>query len=81
MQLLEALAALAIGAAALAVVLLAGLQRSGPVAVAALAAYTLCRQFVLGLRAEPRRWRYGRRANAAAAAVVLIASTALFLHG
>jgi phosphatidylglycerol---prolipoprotein diacylglyceryl transferase len=77
-QLLEALAALVIGLVVLAVVLLVGLPRSGPVAVAGLAAYTLSRQFILGLRAEvPQRWRHGRQVTAVAAAIVLIASVAL----
>jgi hypothetical protein len=61
----------------LGVVLLAGLGRSGPVAVAGLAAYTFVRQFIIGMRAEPRRWKYGRRVTAAAAAVALIASVVL----
>jgi hypothetical protein len=39
--------------AVLAVVPTAGLARSGPAAVAGLACYTLGRQFILGLRAEP----------------------------
>jgi len=56
-------------------VLLAGLARSGPVAVAGLAAYTLGRQFILPLRAEPpRRWRHGRQATTAAAVIALLAS-------
>jgi phosphatidylglycerol---prolipoprotein diacylglyceryl transferase len=77
-QLLEALAALVIGVGVLAVVLLAGLQRAGPAAVAGLAAYTLSRQFILGLRSEPPlRWRYGRQVTAVAAAATLIASVAL----
>jgi phosphatidylglycerol---prolipoprotein diacylglyceryl transferase len=77
-QLLEALAALVIGLAMLAVVLPVGLPRSGPVAVAGLAVYTLSRQFILGLRAEvPQRWRHGRQVTAVAAAIVLIASVAL----
>jgi len=80
-QLVEAVAALVIGLAVLAVVLTAGLQRSGPVAVAGLAAYTLSRQFALGLRSEPRRYRHGRRVVAAAAAIVLIASLALLARG
>jgi phosphatidylglycerol---prolipoprotein diacylglyceryl transferase len=79
-QLLEALAALVIGGSVLAVVLLLGLARSGPVAVAGLAAYTLSRQFILGLRAEPpRRWRYGRTVTIAV--VALIASVALLASG
>jgi phosphatidylglycerol---prolipoprotein diacylglyceryl transferase len=74
-QLLEALLALVIGLGVLSFVLLAGLARSGPVAVAGLAAYTLGRQFILPLRAEPpRRWRYGRPVTTAAAAVALLAS-------
>ncbi len=77
-QLIEALSALIIGVAVLCVVLLAGFERSGPMAVAALAAYTLVRQFVIGLRAEPRRWKYGRRVTAAAAAIALVASIAVF---
>jgi phosphatidylglycerol---prolipoprotein diacylglyceryl transferase len=81
-QLLEALASLIIGAGVLAAVLLAGLPRSGPVAVAGLAAYTLCRQFILVLRDEPPlRWRYGRQVTVAAAAAVLIASAVLFALG
>ena len=80
-QLLEALAALTIGAAVLAVVLLTGLPRSGPVALAGLAAYTLSRQFVLGLRAEPRQWRYGRPVTAGAAAIGLVASAVLLARG
>jgi phosphatidylglycerol:prolipoprotein diacylglycerol transferase len=77
-QLLEAWTALAVGSAALATVLVAGLARSGLVAVAGLAAYTLVRQLILGLRAEPRQWRYGRPVTAAAAAIALIASIVLF---
>jgi hypothetical protein len=49
-------------------------------ALAGLAAYTMCRQALLGLRAEPRRWRYGRRVNATVAAIVLIASVVLLVR-
>ncbi len=81
-QLLEALASLLIGGAVLAVVLADGLARSGPVAVAGLAAYTLARQFILSLRAEPpQRWRYGRQLTIAAAAVALIVSVVLLVRG
>ncbi len=80
-QLLEALTALVAGLVVLAVVLVAGPQRSAPAAAAGLAAYTLGRQFIIGLRAEPRQWRYGRRVAAAVAAVVLIASVALLARG
>jgi phosphatidylglycerol:prolipoprotein diacylglycerol transferase len=80
-QLLEALAALISGATVLVVVLVAGLPRSGPVAVVGLAAYTLCRQFILGLRAEPRVWRYGRPVTAAVAAIALIVGAILLARG
>jgi len=81
-QLLEALTSLVIGGAVLAVVVLDGLPRSGPVAVAGLAAYTLVRQFILSLRAEPpERWRYGRQLTIAAAAVALIVSVVLLARG
>jgi phosphatidylglycerol---prolipoprotein diacylglyceryl transferase len=81
-QLLEAVASLVIGAAVLAVVLLDGLARSGPVAVAGLAAYTLVRQFILSLRAEPPdRWRYGRQLTIAVAAIALIVSVVLLARG
>jgi len=81
-QLLEALVALVLGLGVLSFVLLAGLARSGPIAVASLAAYTLGRQFILPLRAEPpRRWRYGRQATIAAAVIALLASVVVaFLH-
>jgi phosphatidylglycerol---prolipoprotein diacylglyceryl transferase len=79
-QLLEALAALVSGVAVLAVVLAEGLARSGPVAVVGLAVYTLCRQFILGLRAEPRVWRYGRPVTGAIAALALILGVVLLVR-
>jgi phosphatidylglycerol---prolipoprotein diacylglyceryl transferase len=78
-QLLEALSALISGGVVLAVVLADGLARSGPVAVVGLAAYTLCRQFILGLRAEPRVWRYGRRVTGTIAALALITGIILLV--
>jgi phosphatidylglycerol---prolipoprotein diacylglyceryl transferase len=80
-QLLEALAALISGVTVLIVVLVSGLPRSGPVAVVGLAAYTLFRQLILGLRAEPRVWRYGRPVTAAAAAIALIVGVILLARG
>jgi phosphatidylglycerol:prolipoprotein diacylglycerol transferase len=80
-QLLEALAALISGVAVLIVVLALGLARSGPAAVIGLAAYTLCRQVILGLRAEPRAWRYGRPVTAAAAAIALVVGVVLLALG
>jgi phosphatidylglycerol:prolipoprotein diacylglycerol transferase len=79
-QLLEALAALVSGAAVLGVVLADGLARSGPVAVVGLAAYTVCRQFILGLRAESRVWRYGRSVTGAIAALALIVGIILLVR-
>jgi phosphatidylglycerol---prolipoprotein diacylglyceryl transferase len=78
-QLLEALSALVSGGVVLIVVLVDGLARSGPVAVVGLAAYTLARQFILGLRAEPRVWPYGRRLTGAIAALALIAGIILLV--
>lgn len=79
-QLLEAALALLAGLAALVTVLLAGLDRSG--AVAALAACTLGRQFILSLRADPpRRSAHGRLVTAVAATAALIASIALLELG
>ena len=78
-QLLEALSALIAGGAVLVVVLIDGLARSGPVAVVGLAAYTLARQAILGLRAEPRVWRYGRPVTATIAALALIVGIVLLI--
>ena len=80
-QLLEALAALVSGVAVLAVVLTAGLARSGPAAVVGLACYTLGRQFILGLRAEPRVWPTGRVVTGVIAALALIAGVILLVRG
>ena len=78
-QLFEAWTALVIGGAALATVLTVGLARSGPVAVIGLAAYTLIRQGILGLRDEPRAWRFGRPVTATIAALALGAGVLLFI--
>ena len=78
-QLYEAWAALIVGAASLGVILALGLARSGPVGIVALAAYTLVRQGILGLRDEPRHWRYGRTLTATLAALALIAGAALLI--
>ncbi|HEY6275414.1 MAG TPA: prolipoprotein diacylglyceryl transferase family protein [Streptosporangiaceae bacterium] len=80
-QLVEALTALLIGLGLLAYVLIAGLPGSGPAAAAGLAAYTLARQFILGMRREPRTWRHGRKVTAVIAAVALIVSVALLVRG
>jgi phosphatidylglycerol:prolipoprotein diacylglycerol transferase len=79
-QLAESLAALLAGAAVLAVVLAGGLARTGPAAVVGLAAYTLGRQFILGLRAEARAWRHGRAVTGTLAALAFAAGLALLIH-
>jgi len=51
-----------------------GSRAARPSTHCSLAAYTFVRQFIIGMRDEPRRWRYGRRVTAAVAAVTLVAS-------
>jgi phosphatidylglycerol:prolipoprotein diacylglycerol transferase len=75
-QLLELALALAVGLAALAVVLVHG-PAGGAVLVGATAVYTLVRQGILLLRAERRKSLVGPPLTAAAAAVVLVADVAL----
>lgn len=59
-QLLESVLSLTIGLAALITVLQQGLGNSGAVLFGALATYTLGRQLILPLRAEPRQTSVGR---------------------
>lgn len=80
-QLMEAVAALIIGVAALAWVLIARPSLAGTVFVAAVAAYTLTRQLLLPLRAEPRKTSIGRSLAMAAADAVLIADLLLVALG
>lgn len=77
-QLFEAWTALAVGVTVLVAVLLAGLHSSGALAIVGLAAYTLVRQFILGLRDEPRHWRHGRLVTGTLAVLALVAGIALF---
>lgn len=79
-QLLESLAGLVIGLIGL-VVVLHSTTTAGALFVASFAAYTLCRQFLLRLRAERRRSSIGGPITAAAAAAVLAASTAALIIG
>jgi phosphatidylglycerol:prolipoprotein diacylglycerol transferase len=72
-QQLESLACLAIGLAALFLVLQARPPVAGTIFVGAVAAYTVCRQLLLPFREEPRRSSLGRRAAMIAAGLVLIA--------
>ena len=71
---LEALLALAIGLAALAIILAAGLGSNGTLLIGALAAYTLGRQLLLPLRAQPRQTRIGRPLTIVAASAVVLAT-------
>ncbi|MHB8487592.1 MAG: prolipoprotein diacylglyceryl transferase [Candidatus Dormibacteria bacterium] len=80
-QLFESLAALTIGLVALFVVLRSQLAVPGALFVAAMAAYTLCRQFVLRLRAERRRSAIAGPLTAIGAALVLSGSIAWLLVG
>lgn len=78
-QLLESLIALALGIAVLAGVLSHG-AASGAFFVAAVAAYTLARQGVLRLRAEPRRTAIGGPIIATLAALALVASVVFIVR-
>jgi phosphatidylglycerol:prolipoprotein diacylglycerol transferase len=75
-QLLESVLALSLGLGVLVVVLGHG-PTNGAFFVAALAAYTLGRQGLLRLRAEPRKTRLGGLVTAAVAAIVLVAAVVL----
>jgi len=75
-QLLESVLALSLGLGVLVAVLGHG-PAGGAFFVAALAAYTLGRQGLLRLRAEPRKSRLGGLVTGAMAALVLIAAVVL----
>ena len=75
-QLLESVLALSLGLGVLVVDLGRG-PAGGAFFVAALAAYTLGRQGLLHLRAEPRKTRLGGLVTAALAALVLVAAVVL----
>lgn len=75
-QLLESMLALSLGLGVLVAVLGHG-AAGGAIFVAALAAYTLGRQGLLRLRAEPRKTQLGGLVTAALAALVLIAAVVL----
>ncbi|HEX6555340.1 MAG TPA: prolipoprotein diacylglyceryl transferase family protein [Ktedonobacteraceae bacterium] len=76
-QLLESVLALSLGLGVLVAVLSHG-PAGGVFFVAGLAAYTLGRQGLLRLRAEPRKTRLGGLATSTLAALVLIAAIVLF---
>jgi len=72
-QQLESLACLAIGLAALLLVLQARPPMAGTAFIGAVAAYTVCRQLLFPYRAEPRWSSLGRGASMIAAGLVLTA--------
>jgi len=80
-QLLESLVAAAIGLTALFVILHRNEALPGALFVASFAAYTLCRQFLLPLRAERRTSSIGSTLTAAAAASVLAADVVVLALG
>ena len=75
-QLLESVLALSLGLGVLGVVLGHG-PTDGAFFVAAMAAYTLGRQGLLHLRAEPRKTRLGGLVTSALAALVFVAAVVL----
>jgi phosphatidylglycerol:prolipoprotein diacylglycerol transferase len=77
-QLIESALALSMGVVSLVAVVTHG-PANGALFMAALAAYTLERQGVLHLRAEPRKTRLGLPVTAALAALVLAAATIFFI--
>jgi phosphatidylglycerol:prolipoprotein diacylglycerol transferase len=78
-QLLEVAITFVIGTALLVVLLMYRPAPSGALLVAGLAAYTLVRQGLLRLRAQPRRWPLVGAAIATAAGAVLVASVATLI--
>lgn len=76
-QFMESVLCLAIGLITLLLVLIGGLGSSGAVFIGAVAAYTLGRQLILPLRAEPRQTSTGRVLILGASAAVLVADVAL----
>jgi len=80
-QLLESLVAAAIGLTALFVILHRNTALPGTLFVASFAAYTLCRQFLLPLRAERRKSSIGATLTAAVAASILAADIVVLALG
>ena len=80
-QPLESFAALCIGLVGLFLVLTVRLTIPGAIFVASMAAYTLCRQFILRLRFEQRRSAIGGPLTAVLAALVFGGSVAWLLVG
>lgn len=80
-QLLESATALIVGATALLLLLHSKPAVPGALFVASFATYTLCRQFLLRLRAERRRSRIGGPITAAGSALILAADMVLMWLG
>jgi phosphatidylglycerol:prolipoprotein diacylglycerol transferase len=77
-QLVEAATALLIGIATLPLALAAQVPVRGAIFVGALAAYTLVRQLLFPLRAEPRTTSFGRTLTLVGCALVLLADLVVF---
>ena len=80
-QLLESATSLIIGRAALLLVLHYRPAVAGALFIASFASYTLCRQFLLRLRAEHRRSRIGGPMTAAGPALILAADMVVMVLG
>lgn len=78
-QLLESLLALSLGVGTLIAVIVHG-PAGGTLFIGGLAAYTLVRQGILHLRAEPRKTRLGGPVTAILAALVLVTAVVLFVR-
>jgi phosphatidylglycerol:prolipoprotein diacylglycerol transferase len=78
-QLIESVVCLLVGSVALELVIGNRVGVPGAVIVAALAAYTLARQFLLPFRDEPRKTSLGRLLTITAAGSVLVSDIALIL--
>ena len=80
-QLLESATALIVGLAALLLTLDYRSAAPGALFIAAVATYTLCRQFLLQLRAERRRSHFGGPITVAGSALVLAAAIMVMSSG
>ena len=78
-QLLESLLALSLGLGTLIAVMVHG-PAGGTLFIGGLAAYTLVRQGILHLRAEPRKTRLGGSVTAILAVLVLVAAVVVFVR-
>ena len=78
-QLWEAFVALVIGSGTLALILEPSMRVPGAIALAAVSAYTLCRQLLFGFRAEPRKSRFARPTASLVAGLTLVSAATCWL--